>query len=71
METSVGKRLTGYLAERVLPLGGPRALGKALRGSKWGEAWMYRVGNYRIIVRILDLEVVVVVLRAGDRKNVY
>ena len=64
-------RLVGYLEERVLPLEDPRMMGKALRGRKWGGCWRYRCGDHRIIVRILAQEVIVLVLRVGDRKDVY
>ena len=31
-----------------------RSLGEALKGSRLGEFWKYRVGDYRIISRIED-----------------
>jgi mRNA interferase RelE/StbE len=71
MDGQVSQRLVAYLNERVLLLEDPRMLGKALRGSKWGGCWRYRCGDYRIIVRLIDQEMVVMVLRAGNRKNVY
>jgi mRNA interferase RelE/StbE len=39
--------------------------------SEWGDCWRYRCGDYRIIADILDQEIVIHVLRVGDRKNVY
>lgn len=71
MDPQVSRRLVKYLNERVLPLEDPRALGKALQGSKMGNYWRYRCGDYRIVVDIIDLDVVVVVMRVGDRKDVY
>lgn len=71
MDCQVSKRLVDYLNERVLPLEDPRTMGKVLRGSKWGGCWRYRCGDYRIIVRFLDQEMVVMVLRTGNRKDVY
>lgn len=50
------KRILKFLHERVAPLENPRQIGEALKGSKLGEFWKYRVGDYRIISRIEDGE---------------
>jgi len=71
LDQSTTRRLIKYLEERVLALDDPRRAGKALRGSKWEDCWRYRCGDYRIIVRIIDRDLVVMVLRIGHRKNVY
>jgi len=71
IDQQVARRLVAYLMERVLPLDDPRTLGKALKGSRLGSYWRYRVGSYKIVVDILDQDLVVMVMRAGDRKNVY
>jgi len=49
----------------------PRSIGKALRGSRLGEFWRYRVGDDRLICRIQDDRLAVLVLRIGHRKEVY
>jgi mRNA interferase RelE/StbE len=53
------------------PLGDPRRIGEALKGSKLGEFWKYRVGDYRIISHIEDGELLIVVVKIGNRKAVY
>lgn len=60
----------------VLPLlrltNDPRSIGQALQGFKFGEFWKYRVGDWRIICKIEDERVTVLVLRIGHRsKAVY
>ena len=65
------KRILKFLRDRVAPLGNPRSIGKALKGSDLGEFWRYRVGDYRIICRIEDARLVVLVLRVADRKDIY
>jgi len=40
-------------------------MGSALKGSKLGEFWKYRVGDYRIICRIEDQKLLILVLRIG------
>jgi mRNA interferase RelE/StbE len=49
----------------------PRAIGEALKGAKLGELWKYRVGDYRIIADIQDRAVVILVVRIGNRRDVY
>jgi len=71
LDKPTNRRLIKYLEERVITLDDPRKLGKALRGSKWEDCWRYRCGDYRIIVKIIDQDVVVMVLRVGHRKNIY
>jgi mRNA interferase RelE/StbE len=49
----------------------PRSLGEALKGSKLGELWKYRVGDYRVIADIQDEVICILVLRIGNRRDVY
>jgi mRNA interferase RelE/StbE len=67
----IAKRILKYLDERIAMLENPRAIGKALKGSKLGDFWRYDHGDYRIIVAIVDKEIVIHVIRIGDRKDVY
>lgn len=65
------KRILKFLYERVAKLENPRSVGQALRGSELGEFWKYRVGDYRLIAKIYDDRVVVVVLGIGHRREIY
>jgi mRNA interferase RelE/StbE len=65
------RRILKFLAERVARLDDPRSLGEALKGSKLGGFWKYRVGDYRIIVDIQDSAVLILVVRIGNRRDVY
>jgi len=71
LDPSERKRIVKFLRERVARLDDPRSIGEALHGSRLGEFWKYRVGDYRLIVRIEDDRLVVLVLRVGHRKQVY
>lgn len=62
-------RITRYL-EELTALEDPRQRGKALTGSLKG-LWRYRVGDYRIVVRIFDERLVVLVLTLAHRREVY
>ena len=57
--------------DRVAVLDDPRSVGEALKGSKLGEFWKYRVGDYRVIANIEDGALRVLVLKEGNRREVY
>jgi mRNA interferase RelE/StbE len=65
------KRILKFLHERLGPLENPRSIGQALHGSKLGEFWKYRVGDYRLISKIEDARLLILVLRVGHRREVY
>ncbi len=64
-------RILKFLSQRVAPSKNPRSIGEVLKGSKLGEFWKYRVGDFRIIARIEDRELLVLVLRVGNRRDIY
>jgi mRNA interferase RelE/StbE len=68
---SEAKRIRDYLRNRVAPLDHPRQLGKPLQGSDLGCYWRYRVGDYRILCELRNAELVVLVVEAGHRREVY
>ena len=71
LDRQQAKRILKFLHERVAKLEDPRSIGKALRGSRLGEFWKYRVGDYRLICKIEDARLIVLVLRVGHRKEIY
>ena len=71
LDKPVAKRILVFLRERVAVLDDPRSIGEALKGSKLGELWKYRVGDYRIIADIEDGVMRVLVLKVGNRREVY
>jgi mRNA interferase RelE/StbE len=64
-------RILRFLNDRVAKLDDPRALGEALKGSELGNFWKYRVGDYRVIADIDDGAVRILVVRVGNRRDVY
>mgnify|MGYP001259337585 CR=1 FL=1 len=70
LDPQIARRILKFLRERVLPLEDPRTIGKPLKGQ-FGDFWRYRVGDYRIIVRIEDDVFLILVLRIGHRKHIY
>lgn len=71
LDPQIAKRILKFLHERIAPLEDPRSIGEPLKGSQFGEFRRYRVGDYRVIVRIEDYILLILVLRIGHRKNVY
>jgi len=63
-------RILRTLEERIAPLEDPRSLGAPLTGEHSGY-WRWRIGDYRVIARIEDARVVILVVRVGRRREVY
>lgn len=62
------QRITRFLRERVAT--DPRATGKALKGEL-REFWRYRIGDYRVLAKIQDEKLLVLVVHIGHRSKVY
>ena len=69
LNREISARLVAFLRERLGPLEDPRDLGRALRHSD--GFWRYRVGDYRIICRIVYEDRRIVVLAFRHRREVY
>ncbi len=64
-------RIRAFLRERLAALDDPRQIGKPLTGSELGHFWRYRVGDHRLLCEIQDRALVVLVVEAGHRRDVY
>jgi mRNA interferase RelE/StbE len=71
LDAQQAKCILKFLHERVAKLDDPRSIGEALHGSRLGEFWKYRVGDYRLICKIEDDRLVVLVLRVAHRREIY
>lgn len=71
VDPQVARRILSFLKDRVAHLDNPRSIGEALKGSKLGAFWKYRVGDYRIISNIEDGRLLILVIRIGNRREVY
>ena len=69
LDNSAKRRILDYLDD-VARLKNPRERGKMLIGNMLG-LWRYRVGDYRILCKIRDEELVVTVVGVGHRREVY
>ncbi|MCB5364990.1 type II toxin-antitoxin system RelE/ParE family toxin [Pusillimonas sp. CC-YST705] len=71
IDPQAARRILSFLFDRVAKLDDPRSIGEALKGSTLGAFWKYRVGDYRIISDIEDGALRVLVVRIGNRREVY
>ena len=69
MDKPVSKRFVDYMDD-VARLENPRERGKMLVGNLLGF-WRYRVGEYRVLCKIRDQELIISVVDVGHRKEVY
>jgi mRNA interferase RelE/StbE len=71
LDPPIARRLLKFLNERLAMMDDPRTLGSALKGSRFGDLWKYRVGDYRIIAALEDQRMLILVVRIGNRREVY
>ena len=71
LDRQIAQRIIRFLGERIANLEDPRSIGEALKGSKLGDFWKYRVGDFRIVAEIQDKALRIFVITIGDRKQIY
>jgi mRNA interferase RelE/StbE len=64
------KRIIQTLRTRIAVRADPRELGSALAGDL-GGLWRWRIGDYRVIARIEDERITILVVRVAHRREVY
>jgi mRNA interferase RelE/StbE len=69
LDNTIKRRIVSLLDD-IAQMENPRHQGKALTG-KYKGLWRYRVGDYRLICKIQDNEVTILVLNIGHRKKIY
>ena len=70
LDKQAARRILDYMEKRVACLADPRDPGKMLKGPL-GGLWRYRVGDYRVICEIQEGLVCILVVRIGNRREVY
>lgn len=63
-------RIIETLETRIAVLDDPRQLGSALTGEL-GGLWRWRIGDYRVVARIEDERITILVVRIAHRREVY
>ena len=70
LDRAVAARIVRTLETRIAPLADPRTIGSALTGEHAGY-WRWRIGDYRIIARIEDERITILIIRMAHRREVY
>lgn len=70
LDKPIKQRVMGFLENRLANMENPKQIGKALQGTL-SEYWAYRVGNYRILAKLQDQQLLVLIVEIGHRKEVY
>ncbi len=70
LDRQTARRIIEYMEKRVATLDNPRDRGHGLTGPL-GGLWRYRIGSYRAVCEIQDEVLRVLVVRVGERDQVY
>ena len=70
LDRTIQREILDYMDQRVAKAKDPRDFGKPLRASKFG-LWRYRVRGYRIICKLDENRLVVLLLAVGHRSTIY
>lgn len=70
LDRQTQKRIINFLEKRILARTNPRLVGSALRG-KLSTFWKYRVGDYRLLCKLEDSTLLLLVIAVGHRREIY
>lgn len=64
------KIILSWIKNNLVNCEEPRKQGKTLSGEK-KDYWRYRIGVYRIIVKIDDTQLIIIMINISHKKDVY
>lgn len=70
LDRQAQREILDYMEKRIAKAEDPGSFGKPLRHSKFG-LWRYRLRDYRIICRLQQAKLVVLVVAVGHRSTIY
>ena len=62
--------ILGWVRKNLEGCEDPRAYGKGRTANQSGK-WRYRVGNYRLLAKIQDKNICILIIKVGHRSEVY
>ena len=62
--------IVDWISKNLVECENPRIHGKPLSANRAGQ-WRYRIGDYRIIAKIMDDKLIIIVLAIGHRSVIY
>ena len=70
MDKKIAAFIISFIEEKLVGCENPRLFGKALQGVL-NDKWRYRIGDYRILAKIEDDILIIIVVELGHRKDIY
>ena len=70
LDKYTAKMLLNWIEDKLEGCDNPRIHGKMLTSNLSG-LWRYRVGDYRIIAKIEDDKVIILIVAIGHRRDIY
>jgi mRNA interferase RelE/StbE len=70
LDRPIKTRVLKFIQQKLVNAENPRIYGKRL-SYPLEEFWRYRVGDYRLIARFMENELIVDIIKVGHRKEVY
>ncbi len=70
LDLQIQRKIQRYLRERLATDEDPKRFGKPLSGNL-KDFWRYRIEDYRLICRIVDDQLIVIVVEVGHRRAIY
>ena len=62
--------ILGWVRKNLEDCENPRLHGKALTADKKGQ-WRYRIGDFRLLAKIEDERIIILILGIGHRREIY
>ena len=59
-----------WIEKNLVDCENPRVHGKPLSANRAGQ-WRYRIGDYRVIAKIEDDKLIILVIAIGHRREIY
>lgn len=70
LDVPVRKRVEAWIDKNLEGCENPRAKGKPLEGEFEGQ-WRYRVGDYRLVAKIQDDKIIILIINVDKRNDIY
>jgi len=70
MDKFTKRIIVEWIEKNLVGCENPRLHGKPLSANRAGQ-WRYRIGDYRIIAKIEDERLVILVINIGHRREIY
>jgi len=70
MDNFTKRMIIDWIEKHLVNCEDPRIYGKPLSANRVAQ-WRYRIGDYRIISKIEDYKLVILVIAIGHRRDIY